>query len=162
MPWQAGADQDDRKPLPCAALTFPQRLDSACLVFAAVTHNHHFCLDGNPALAVALVKISTLVFESSKVTTASFFSRLTSVFLTPSIFCKDLVTEVTQALHMMPGTDSVTVLSSAKADAAESAAAAVTARRIERMSFILSPIKSPFELRCRNACLAISTQPTPG
>jgi hypothetical protein len=54
-----------------------------------------------------------LVFASSKVTTASAFSRLTTAFVTPPIFSNDLFTEATQTLQVIPDTASVTVLTSA-------------------------------------------------
>lgn len=73
--------------------------------------------EGKPAPAVALINVSTFVFASSKVTTASAFSRLTSAVVTPLILVKDLFTEVTHALHVIPDTESVTVLISANAAA---------------------------------------------
>src|SRR3970282_892234 len=66
---------------------------------------------------------STFVFVSSKLTTASAFSRLTSALLTPSILVNDLFTEITQNPHVIPVTESVTVLISANAAVANSAAA---------------------------------------
>ena len=80
--------------------------------------------DGKPAPPVALTKASTFVFASSKVTTASAFSRLTSALVTPSILVNDLFTEIGHAGHVIPDTESVTVLISAEA------AAETTANRI--------------------------------
>jgi len=62
-----------------------------------------------------------LVFASSKVTTASAFSRLTSAWVTPFTLVSDPFTEVTHPLHVIPDTESVTVLISAR-DAAETTA----------------------------------------
>ena len=73
--------------------------------------------DGKPALAVALVSASTEVLASSKVTTASAFSRLTSALVTPSILVNDLFTEITHDAHVIPDTERVTVLISPKAAA---------------------------------------------
>jgi len=64
-----------------------------------------------------------MVFVSSKVTTASAFPRLTSALVTPSILVNDLFTEVTQSPHVIPETESVTVLNSAIAEAEKNAAA---------------------------------------
>lgn len=77
-------------------------------------------VDGKPAPAVALSKASTFVLASSKLTTASAFSRLTSALVTPSTLVNDLFTEITHQLHVIPDTESVTVLISARA-AAETA-----------------------------------------
>jgi hypothetical protein len=52
---------------------------------------------------------------SSKVTTASAFSRLTFARVTPLILVNDLCTEITQSPHVIPETESVTVLLSANA-----------------------------------------------
>ena len=57
----------------------------------------------------------TLVFESSKVTTASAFSRLTSALVTPPTLPNDLATEIAQSPQVIPDTESVTVLISANA-----------------------------------------------
>lgn len=80
--------------------------------------------DGKPAAAVALVSASTFVCASSKVTTASRFSKLTSAFATPLTLLNDLCTEIGHAGHVIPDTASVTILVSAKA------AAETTANRI--------------------------------
>src|SRR5260370_42635522 len=48
---------------------------------------------------------------------ASFFSRLTSVFTTPSTLLRAFLTVIGQAAHVMPGTDRVTVFVAAHADA---------------------------------------------
>ena len=56
-----------------------------------------------------------LVFVSSKVTTASAFSRLAFARVTPLILVNDLCTEITQSPHVIPETESVTVLLSANA-----------------------------------------------
>ena len=74
-----------------------------------------FRVDGKPAPAVALSKASTVVLASSKTTTASFFSRLTSALATPSILVNDLCTEITHDPQVMPDTESVTVLTAARA-----------------------------------------------
>ena len=58
-----------------------------------------------------------LVFVSSKVTAASALSRLTSALVTPLILVNDLCTEIAQSPHVIPETESVTVLLSAKAAA---------------------------------------------
>ena len=71
--------------------------------------------EGKPAPAVALSNASTFVFASSKVTTASAFSRLTSALVTPLTLVNDLFTEITHDAHVIPDTDSVTVLISARA-----------------------------------------------
>ena len=84
--------------------------------------------DGKPAAPVALTKASTFVFASSKVTTASAFSRLTSALVTPSILVNDLFTEITHDVHVIPETASVTVLVSARA------AAETTANRINMVA----------------------------
>ena len=80
--------------------------------------------EGKPAPAVALSNASTFVFASSKVTTASAFSRLTSALVTPLTLVNDLFTEITHDAHVIPDTASVTVLISAKV------AAETTANRI--------------------------------
>lgn len=69
---------------------------------------------------VAFIKASTVVLVSSKLTTASAFSRLTSAFVTPLTFVNDLFTEITHEAHVIPDTDSVTVLMSANAEVAKS------------------------------------------
>ena len=56
-----------------------------------------------------------LVFASSKVTTASPFSRLMSALVTPLTLVNDLFTEISHDTHVIPDTASVTVLISAKA-----------------------------------------------
>lgn len=86
--------------------------------------------DGKPAPAVALTKASTFVCASSKVTTASRFSKLTSAFVTPLTLLNDLCTEIGHAGHVIPDTESVTVLISAEA------AAATTANRVNRTALI--------------------------
>src|SRR2546428_11637727 len=74
-----------------------------------------FTLDGYPALAVALRRASTFVFASSKVTTASFCSRLAATFLTPSTFFNALVTVMGHASQFIPGMLMVSGLFSAYA-----------------------------------------------
>ena len=54
---------------------------------------------------------------------ASAFSRLTSALLTPSILVNDLFTEATHNTHVIPDTESVTVLISASAAVEQSVAA---------------------------------------
>lgn len=76
-----------------------------------------FRVDGKPAPAVALSKASTFVFASSKLTTASAFSRLTSALVTPSILVNDLFTEITHDTQVIPDTESATVWMAAKAGA---------------------------------------------
>lgn len=56
-----------------------------------------------------------MVLASSKLTTASAFSRLTSALVTPPTLVNDLFTEATHDDHVIPDTDSVTVLISANA-----------------------------------------------
>lgn len=71
--------------------------------------------EGYPALAVALVSASTFVCASSKVTTASRFSKLTSALVTPLTLLNDLCTEIGHDGHVIPDTESVTILVSAEA-----------------------------------------------
>lgn len=82
-----------------------------------------FNFDGKPAFAVAFVNASTVVLASSKVTTASAFSRLTSAFVTPPTFVNDLFTEITHPAQVIAETASVTVFISAYAAVVNSAAA---------------------------------------
>ena len=56
---------------------------------------------------MALVSFCTLVLASSKVTTASRFSKVTSTLLTPSTLEIALLTVIGQVEQVMPGTDSV-------------------------------------------------------
>jgi len=86
---------------------------------------------------VALSSASVPVFVSSKVTTASAFSRLTSAFVTPSILVNDLFTEISHDTHVIPDTESVTVLVSAKA-AAETTANRIIAAALMSL-FMVSP-----------------------
>lgn len=65
----------------------------------------------------------TVVLVSSKVTVASALLRSTSAFVTPLILVSDLFTEIVQATHVMPETESTTVLTSAKAAVAKKTAA---------------------------------------
>ena len=74
-------------------------------------------VDGKPAAAVALSKASTLVFASSKTTSASAFLRLTSALVTPSILVRDLFTEIRHDPQVIPDTESVAVRISAMATA---------------------------------------------
>ncbi len=74
-------------------------------------------VDGKPAAAVALSKASTLVFASSKLTSASLFLRLTSALVTPSILVRDLFTEIRHDPQVIPDTESVAVRISARATA---------------------------------------------
>jgi hypothetical protein len=98
---------------------------------------HCLILDGYPALVVAFVRSSTFTLLSSKVTTASPFSRLTSAFETPSILVNDLFTEITHELHVMPKTASLTVLTSAYA-AVESRMTAAQPAVSSRQSVFMS------------------------
>ena len=65
-----------------------------------------------------MVSASTVVLASSKVTVAWAFSRFAFALITPLILVNDLSTETTQDPHVIPDTDSVTVLVSAKTGAA--------------------------------------------
>jgi len=56
-----------------------------------------------------------LVLVSSKETTASALSRFTFARVTPLVLLNDLCTEITQSPHVIPETESVTVLLSANA-----------------------------------------------
>ena len=80
---------------------------------------YRFGVDGKPAFAVALVRASTVVLASSKVTMASAFSRFTSALVTPLILVNDLFTEITHDTHVIPDTDSVTVFICANAAVAK-------------------------------------------
>jgi len=86
---------------------------------------------------VALSSASVPVFVSSKVTTASAFSRLTSAFVTPSILVNDLFTEISHDTHVIPDTESVTVLVSAKA-AAETTANRIIAAALMSLFMVFS------------------------
>ncbi len=76
--------------------------DSVHLVAAATD-------DGYPASLVARVRVSVVVFASSKVTLASRLSRFTSVLLTPETLVSAFLTVMGHAAQFMSGTDSVTV-----------------------------------------------------
>ena len=84
--------------------------------------------------------------------TALAFSRLTSALMTPLTLFSDLVTEVTHALHVIPETESVTVLISANAGVAKSAVAVkhATSRAVSRFMVCLSerPAKPGGAQRC--------------
>ena len=74
---------------------------------------------------MASSSVSTVVLASSKVTTASFFSKLTSIFSTPSILFSAFLIVIGQVAHVMPGTDRVTVVVEAQAGALKAAAAGI-------------------------------------
>src|SRR5712691_5580538 len=106
-----------------------------------------FTLDGYPALAVALRRASTFVFASSKVTTASFCSRLATTFPTPSTFFNALLTVIGHASQSMPGTLSVTVLLSAYAGDATNPTKVTPTNTIERSFIMLSLVKEAGGIR---------------
>src|SRR5712692_8574736 len=111
-----------------------------------------FTLDGYPALAVALRRASTFVFASSKVTTASFCSRLAATFPTPSTFFNALLTVIGHASQSMPGTLSVTVLLSAYASgSATNPTKVAPTNTIERSFIMLSLVKEAGGIR-KNQC----------
>src|SRR3569833_2113073 len=89
----------------------------------------YLTLEGYPASSVASVSFSTLVFASSKVTTASCLSRLTSVFVTPSTWVSAFLTVIGQAGQFMPGTDNVTVRVAAQAGVKDEVMMAARARQ---------------------------------
>src|SRR5712691_8584460 len=109
-----------------------------------------FTTDGYPALVVALRRASTFVLASSKVTTASFCSRLAATFSTPSTFFNALLTVMGQASQSMPGTLSVTVLLSAYACVTNPTKVAPT-NTIERSFIMLSLVKEAGGIR-KNQC----------
>src|SRR5712691_6492200 len=82
---------------------------------------HGFGLEGKPAFAVAFVSEPTLALESSKVTTASFFSKLTLTLETPGTRDSAFLTVIGQASQYIEGTSSATVFVSAKDGAARTA-----------------------------------------
>src|SRR5882672_11575464 len=101
-----------------------------------------FTIEGYPALAVALRRASTFVLASSKVTTASFCSRLAATFSTPSTFFNALLTVMGHASQSMPGTLSVTVLLSAYAGgSATNPTKIAPTNTIERNFIMLSLVK---------------------
>lgn len=95
-------------------------------------------VDGWPAFAVALVRASTVVLLSSKLTTASAFSRSTSTFVMPFTFVNGLFTEITHDTHVIPDTESVTVLVSARACEEARAIASSSAPRNSFMWWLFS------------------------
>src|SRR6266852_6396820 len=111
-----------------------------------------FTVDGYPALAVALRRASTFVLASSKVTTASFCSRLAATFPTPSTFFNALLTVIGHASQSMPGTLSVTVLLSAYASgSATNPTKVAPTNAIERSFIKLSLVKEAGGIR-KNQC----------
>src|SRR5262249_30790753 len=71
--------------------------------------SYFFTVEGKPMSAVAFVSASTLVLLSSKVTTASFFSRLAVALETPGTFESAPFTCMGHVEQLMSGTASVTV-----------------------------------------------------
>src|SRR5260221_7766607 len=111
-----------------------------------------FTLDGYPALAVALRRASMFVLAPSKVTTASFCSKLAATFSTPSTFFNALLTVMGQASQSMPGTLSVTVLLSAYAGgSATNPTKVAPTNTIERSFIMLSLVKETGGIR-KNQC----------
>ena len=97
-----------------------------------------------------------LVFVSSKVTTASAFSRLTFAWVTPLILVNDLCTEITQSPHVIPETESVTVLVSANA------AAEATANMTNMKALTSLLIMAPGDQALRESGIAIPDPCPPG
>ena len=71
---------------------------------------------GNPPSARAFLIVSRLLFESSKVTVAVFFSVSVENFETPSRSLRIVPTLAAVPAHLHPGTVSLTVFSPAIAD----------------------------------------------
>src|SRR5574337_1259641 len=90
-------------------------------------------VEGQPTFAVALLKASALVFASSKVTTASRFSKLTAAFCTPATLDRAFLTVIGHASQVMPGTDRVTIFVAAQAGVLR-----VAARAIRVASFFMA------------------------
>ena len=122
-------------------------LSAAC--FAALrraARSHGLDDEGYPASAVALSSAFTFVCASSKVTTASRFSKLTAAFVTPLTLLNDLCTEIGHDGHVIPDTESVTVLVSAKV------AAETTANRINMAALISFFMAFSFSKKVRSEC----------
>src|SRR6266705_4040535 len=107
---------------------------------------HGFGLDGKPAFAVAFVSASTLALASSKVTTASFFSKLTLTLETPGTLDSAFLTVIGHASQYIDGTSSATVFVSAN-DGAARPVSATTDRSLRILIGVPFSVKERCDIR---------------
>src|SRR5712691_2227377 len=107
---------------------------------------HGFGLEGKPAFAVAFVSEPTLALESSKVTTASFFSMLTLTLETPGTRDSAFLTVIGQASQYIDGTSSATVFVSAD-DGAARPVSATTDRSLRILIGVPFSVKERCDIR---------------